>query len=91
MYRFAADRMYNAQEVSQILRYDKDWDEKDLDGAETSMREADEELEVEQDDAQEENSLENEVPTLPVRGQTIIRDVPFGYLSFYHKMDMQVK
>ena len=38
------------------------------------MRGADKELDIEQDDAQEENSLENEVPTLPLIGQIISRD-----------------
>ena len=38
------------------------------------MRKADEELNIELDDAQEGNSLENDVPNLLVRGQTISRD-----------------
>ena len=92
MSRFAADRKYNAQKVLRILQVDKDSDDEDFDEPETSMREADEKREIKQDDAQEENSLQNEVPTLPVRGKTINREgtIWVPTVSFHHKLYVQI-
>ena len=74
VFRLAADRTYNAQEVLRILLVDKDSNKEGFDESETSICKLDLELDIKQDDEQEENSLENEVSTLSIRGQTISRN-----------------
>ena len=55
------------------------------------MREAEKELDIEQDEAQEENSYKNEVLLFQSEGRQSVEMVPLGHLSFHYKLDVQMK